>query len=120
MNKILFVVFFLLCLTGCGAGHEADPIYGVWRLTRVTGGFSGNGRPVTSGESLTLSPGKGAWRLADGRIQEFSYSFQTHNGLRVLVYNDAVVGLVEQAASPRNLTLADWRVGDGYIYELER
>ena len=111
-------LFLLLCLTGCGVGHETDPIYGVWQLTRVTGGFSGNGRPVTAGESLTLSPGKGAWRLADGRIEEFSYSFQTHNGLRVLV-NAAGSSLIQQPTGFSHLTLTE-DVADGYTYELER
>lgn len=109
----------LLGVAGCGGGRDADPLYGVWNLTRVTGGFVGNGRPVVAGESLTLSANRGTWRRGDGTQESFTYHFETHAGKRVLAREGTGTGLIVEEETLLRLTLQE-QVSDAYTFELTR
>jgi len=110
----------LLLLAGCGGGREVDPLYGVWTLKAVTGGFSGNGRSVDAGESLTLYPSNGAWRRGDGTVETFRYHEQINRlGERLLTFEGSDYGYVVLESSTTQLRLRE-QVSDAYTFELTR
>lgn len=110
----------LLLLAGCGGGRETDPLYGVWSLKAVTGGFSGNGRSVDAGESLTLYPNGGAWKRGDGTVETFRYREQTNRlGERLLTFENSDYGYIVLESSTNRLRLRE-QVSDAYTFELTR
>lgn len=118
--KTWIYCLLLLGVAGCGGGRETDPLYGVWTLKAVTGGFSGNGRSVDAGEGLTLYPNGGSWRRADGSIDAFRYRLQTNRlGERILVREDSTIQIVVEMSDTNHLTLRE-QAADPYTFELTR
>ena len=73
---------------------------------------------MTGTETLALSPASGLWHHPDGRVEAFTYHFETHNGLRVLV-RETGLNLIEQPSGFSHLTLSE-DAADGFTYAFDR
>lgn len=113
---------FLLALTGCGSAQEIPSLYSAWTLRKRSGGFTGTTTTITGGETLTLEPSRGVWKHADGSEERFEYTLSTVQDQQLLTRLDGT-GIrywLTQSTDPRQLTLADAYVGDGYTYSFDR